>query len=123
MTTTWPVLLAAGLCLVGMSGAWVQAQSERGDPSNGRRVYEQHCLRCHGEKLDGRGPEALSLITPPPDLHSPSSRSKSDWELLVPIYHGVMFTPMHGFRDRLPYDQIRDALSYIRLMTAGGSQD
>jgi mono/diheme cytochrome c family protein len=123
MTAMWPVLLAAGLCLMGTSASWVQAQSERGDPSNGRQVYEQHCQRCHGDKLDGRGPEALSLITPPTDLNSPLSRSKSDWELLVPIYHGVMFTPMHGFRDRLPYDQIRDVLSYIRLMTAGGAQD
>ena len=123
MTATWPGLVAAGLCLVGVHASWVQAQSEWGDPSNGRQVYEQHCLRCHGEKLDGHGSEALSLIAPPTDLNSPLSRSKSDWELLVPIYHGVMFTPMHAFRDRLPYDQIRDALSYIRLMTAGGDPD
>jgi cytochrome c oxidase cbb3-type subunit 3 len=85
-----------------------------GSAERGQQVYEQHCLRCHGDKLDGRGPEAQSLILLPADLRSLSSRTKSDWELLVTIAHGVMYTPMHGFRGRLTEQQIRDVISYIR---------
>jgi hypothetical protein len=40
---------------------------------------------------------------------------------LVAIYHGVLFTPMHAFRDKLPYDDIRDVLSYIRQMAPYGN--
>jgi mono/diheme cytochrome c family protein len=39
---------------------------------------------------------------------------KSDWELLVTVSHGVMFSPMHGYRDVLSEQDIRDVVSYIR---------
>lgn len=109
-------IVLLSLCTLVMGSSWVWAQSERGDPQNGQMVYQEHCLRCHGEALDGKGPEAQYLILPPANLRSTESRAKTDWELLVPIYHGVMFTPMHGWRGRLTYEQIRDVLSYIRMM-------
>jgi mono/diheme cytochrome c family protein len=37
-------------------------------------------------------------------------------ELLVTISNGALFTPMHGFRDRLTDQQMLDVLSYIRSM-------
>jgi cytochrome c oxidase cbb3-type subunit 3 len=37
-------------------------------------------------------------------------------ELLVTISNGALFTPMHGFRDRLTDQQMLDMLSYIRSM-------
>ncbi len=110
-------VLIAGLC---MGSAAALAQSERGNPKQGEVVYKQQCLRCHGEKLDGHGPDAQWLIVPPANLLSLTSRAKEDWELLVSIYHGVLFTPMHGFRETLSYDQIRDVLSYIRFMAPYG---
>ncbi len=91
------------------------AQNRSGNPKHGQAVYEQLCLRCHGQKLDGRGPEAKFLTVPPADLQSLSSRTKSDWEMFITIAHGVMFTPMHGFRDVLSEQDIRDVLSYIRM--------
>ncbi len=109
-------IIGAALCFLVVGSSWVQAQSERGDPENGRLLYTQHCLRCHGETLEGNGPEAGSLILPPANLRSPEIRAKTDWELLIPIYHGVMFTPMHGWRGRMTYEQIRDVLSYIRTV-------
>ncbi len=104
------------ICALSLAGAKLSAQSERGDPEHGRLIYEQNCLRCHGQSLDGNGPDAPYLILRPADLTSPESRAKTDWELLVPIYHGVMFTPMHGWRGQLSYDDIRDVLSYIRTV-------
>ena len=90
------------------------AQTARGNPKAGEAIYKQHCLRCHGEKLDGNGPDARDLIVRPADLTSARSRTKSDWELLVPLTNGVLFTPMHSYRGKLSDEQMLDVLSYIR---------
>jgi len=90
------------------------AQTARGNPKAGEAIYKQHCLRCHGEKLDGNGPEARDLIVRPADLTANRSRTKSDWELLVPMANGVLFTPMHSYRGKLTDDQMLDVISYIR---------
>lgn len=105
--------VAVALLLI-FSGSWVIAENGRGNAARGKAIYERLCLRCHGAKLDGRGPEAEFLKIPPADLQSLSSRTKSDWELLIVISHGVMFTPMHGFRDVLSEQDTKDVLSYIR---------
>lgn len=100
--------------LIVFSGSWVIAETGTGSASRGKNIYEQLCLRCHGEKLDGHGPDAQYLKIAPANLQSLSTRTKSDWELLVVISHGVMFTPMHGFRDLLTEQDMKDVLSYLR---------
>ena len=110
------LIILIALSLLALGSSWAQAQSERGDPESGRLLYREHCLRCHGETLEGNGKDARLLIVPPANLRSPQVRAKTDWELLIPIYHGVMFTPMHGWRGRMTYEQIRDVLSYIRTV-------
>lgn len=102
--------------LVILVTSWALAQAARGNPKTGQAIYEQHCLRCHGDKLDGRGQEWKDLIVPPANLQSQLSRSKTDWELLVAISNGVLFTPMHSFRGKLTDEQMLDVLSYIRSM-------
>ncbi len=92
------------------------AQVIRGDNKAGQGVYEQQCLRCHGAKLDGKGPDSQDLIVQPANLRSQISRSKTDWELLVAISNGVLFSPMHSFRGKLTDQQMLDVLSYIRSM-------
>jgi cytochrome c oxidase cbb3-type subunit 3 len=67
--------------------------------------------------LDGNGPDSEDLIVRPADLQSRVTRSKTDWELLVAISNGVLFSPMHGFRGKLTDEQILDVLSYIRAMS------
>ncbi len=99
-----------------VSGSWGVAQERRGDPHNGQAVYEQHCLACHGDKLDGHGPTGAFLIVPPANFQSPKSRAKTDWELLMIISHGIAFSPMHAWREKLTDQQILDVLSYIRTV-------
>jgi mono/diheme cytochrome c family protein len=106
--------LGAVLVLLVASPAGI-AETGFGNPKRGKQIYEQLCARCHGVKLDGRGPEAPSLRSAPADLQSLSSRTKSDWELLIIISYGVMYTPMHGYRDVLTELDIRDVLSFIRM--------
>jgi len=95
----------------------VFAQIHRGDPKVGETVYQQKCVRCHGTDLDGNGPDSRDLIVQPANLQSALSRSKTDWELLVAISNGVLFSPMHSFRGRLTDEQMLDVLSYIRTIS------
>lgn len=106
------VALVAGLLLVLSSPS---GNAENGNPKRGQHIYERLCLSCHGPKLDGRGPHAPSLRSAPADLQSLSSRTKSDWELLIIISYGVMYTPMHGYGDLLTEQDIKDVLSFIRM--------
>lgn len=102
------------VALIFLATSMAAAQIARGNPKAGQAIYSQHCLRCHGEKLDGNGPDAQDLIVRPADLTSIRSRTKSDWELLVPLTNGVLFTPMHSYRGKLNDQQMLDVLSYIR---------
>ncbi len=111
-----PILTVAVIFLFATTSL-VSAQVIRGSPKAGQGVYEQQCLRCHGVKLDGNGPDSQYLIVRPADFRSQTSRSKTDWELLVAISNGVLFSPMHGFRGKLTDEQMLDVLSYIRSIS------
>ncbi len=82
----------------------------------GKAVYEQHCLRCHGAKGQGDGPEAKSLTIKPADFHSPESRMKSNGELLAKVVWGGVYSPMHGWGTRLSRKEIHSVIRYIRLL-------
>lgn len=97
-----------------MFGSWALAETRPPNPQVGGTIYQQHCLRCHGQAGDGLGPDARSLIVPPENLQSPRLRSKTDRELMLSISQGVLFSPMHGWRDHLSEQEMRDVLSYIR---------
>ena len=112
---TFSMICALGIVILGSS--WATGQTARGNPDAGQAVYEKHCLRCHGSTLDGKGPDSQDLIVRPANLQSQSSRTKTDWELLVTISNGVLFSPMHGFRGKLTDQQMMDVLSYIRSVS------
>lgn len=109
-------ILIVAFMLMSLLTSLALAQVIRGDAKAGQAVYEQQCLRCHGATLDGNGPDRTDLIIPPANFQSQQSRSKTDWELLVAISNGVLFSPMHSFRGKLTDQQILDVLSYIRSM-------
>ncbi len=109
---TFSVICALGIVILGSS--WAAGQTARGNPEAGQAVYEKQCLRCHGSKLDGKGPDSQDLIVRPANLQSQTSRTKTDWELLVTISNGVLFSPMHSFRGKLTDQQMLDVLAYIR---------
>ena len=109
---TFSVICA--LAVVALGSSWAAGQTARGNPEAGQAIYEKQCLLCHGNKLDGKGPDSQDLIVRPANLQSQASRSKTDWELLVTISNGVLFSPMHGFRGKLTDQQMLDVLSYIR---------
>ncbi|MBX3649021.1 MAG: cytochrome c [Rhodocyclaceae bacterium] len=110
-------LIPAGavLCVVVMSG-WIGAQEFRGNPDKGEAIYKAQCLRCHGRLGDGNGPDALQLIVQPKDFHTLQSRGRTDFELLIAISNGVLFSPMHSWRGRLKDQEMLDVIQYIRAL-------
>ena len=92
------------------------AQELFGNPQEGKVLYEKHCAHCHGSNGAGDGPDTQFLMVQPANFHSLESRSKTDWDLMTIITHGVAFSPMHGWADRLSEEQRWNVLRYIRLL-------
>ncbi len=109
--------IIGALCIIVLGSSLAIGQTVRGNPKEGQAIYEKNCLRCHGSQLDGKGPDSQDLIVRPANLQSSIVRSKTDWELLVTISNGVLFSPMHSFRGKLTDQQMLDVLSYIRAVT------
>ncbi len=93
-----------------------KAQEVMNNPVAGKILYRMHCLQCHGELGDGKGPEVGTLIVPPRDFHTPESTAKNEYELRSIIIWGLVFSDMHNWGFRLTPQEIRDLISYIRQL-------
>jgi ubiquinol-cytochrome c reductase cytochrome b subunit len=75
-------------------------------------LYRQSCLICHG--ADGRGLDMRAGMPAIPDFTSPMwQQGVSNPQLAVSILDGKG-TLMPAFRDRVPEDQARDLVAYVR---------
>jgi mono/diheme cytochrome c family protein len=113
------IVLIGVLWLTLFISSWTLAEtkfSHSPEPSipTGRTLYEQHCLRCHGVALDGKGPDAASLKVPPANFHLYLSRLKDDADLIKTIKEGRRFLGMHNWEDTFSDEQIHDLILYIR---------
>jgi cytochrome c oxidase cbb3-type subunit 3 len=106
------VVLLCGLTTLASSSIFAETRSV--NLKTGQKLYQQHCLKCHGARLDGKGPDAASLRMPPVDFHKYLSRVKSDLELEVTIRQGRKLTDMHEWDTLLTDQQIYDLIAYIR---------
>lgn len=77
------------------------AQDQTANVSMGKAIYEQHCVKCHGQVRRGDGPQAQWQMVRPANFHAQASRSKSDERLLSIIEYGLIFSPMHAWGDPL----------------------
>jgi mono/diheme cytochrome c family protein len=105
-----------GVLTIVLASSWVTAEVPLSNPKKGEAIYQQHCVRCHGMSGDGLGRDVKDLIVPPANFQALKSRSKTDMELLLAIKQGVLFSPMHGWGDRLSEQEVWDVLSYIRTL-------
>jgi mono/diheme cytochrome c family protein len=110
-----PALAALALALLtaGLAGG---APSLRGNPDEGRLIFEDRCASCHGRQGRGDGPQAPYLSPRPASLISAGTSVKSDAELLAVIAEGKARTAMPAWKDLLTEEQRRDVLAYIRTL-------
>jgi mono/diheme cytochrome c family protein len=105
------VLLCGLMIAITSSGL---AETPPGHPIQGQTLYQQHCLRCHGAKLDGNGPDAASLRVQPTNLQTYLMLARGAPELEAAIRQGRTLTPMHAWNAALTDEQVYDLVAYIR---------
>lgn len=73
--------------------------------AEGRRLYEKHCIACHGKAAKGGiGPD----LTVPSRMHG-----STDGEMFHVIADGVAGTAMKGFRNDLSDEMRWNLINYI----------
>src|SRR5215467_1939528 len=92
----------------------VLAETPPGNPGHGQTLYQQHCLRCHGGRLDGNGPDAPSLRLRPTNLRTYLMLDRGSSELERTIREGRKDTPMHSWSPVFTDQDIYDVVAYIR---------
>ncbi len=82
--------------------------------TQGESTYRAQCLKCHGEKGDGKGHEHMKIK--PADLRTEGVQDKSDEQLYNSIAFGVGHKEYaHAFAERgLSAKQIAEVVTYIR---------
>ncbi|MGQ0667809.1 MAG: c-type cytochrome [Nitrospiraceae bacterium] len=92
------------------------AVSKERDQVNGREIYVNTCIRCHG--IDGKGALGIKLVPPPADLSSPAVQNRLDGTLFRRIHEGKPNTAMGAWKHTLSDEEIWDVLAYARTLKA-----
>lgn len=104
------VVLATGLCLVGITAGAVGAQ-------DATQQYDKNCKVCHGPSGKGDGP-AGKMLKPPPADFATVLKGKADADIAKAIKDGGKAvgksTAMPAFGSKLTDDQINAIVAYVK---------
>lgn len=84
------------------------------DPRNGKSLFEQHCVLCHGPRGKGDGLEIAGAEVA--DLSSAATQRRLNVDLIKTIHDGRPGKVMPSWKLRLSDKQIHDVLAYIRTL-------
>ena len=113
-------IIAAAAAALAVSHQKVQAQQ-----SQGRTVYEKHCVECHGENGKGDGPAAYFLTPRPRDLTTGNYKIRStetgsvptDEDLIRSVRQGLYGTAMPAWDRVLSDAEIHDVVDHVKTMS------
>ena len=105
--------LVSGLLFGVVVQEYAERKVESGDVARGKTVFVRYCTGCHGPEGGGDGYRFLRGPDPA-NLTSPSTRKKSDAELLKTIHDGKPNMP--PWNVRLSDEESRDVLAYVRTL-------
>ena len=77
------------------------------DPANGRKIYERHCIMCHGEN-------GKNVMAGAANFRRGQGLFKSDYQLMERIKKGNKACP--AYLGILKEQQIFDVIAYIRTL-------
>lgn len=124
-TGTTPVLPAASSKAVTASTTPApKGPLLKGNISNGRPLYEQNCVACHGAAGDGKGPRAAVIVPKPRSFVSVEARAAFSRPLLVlTITQGKRGTGMPAWEKVLTPQEIADVAEYVfqRFISPSGN--
>ncbi|HQU83119.1 MAG TPA: c-type cytochrome [Pyrinomonadaceae bacterium] len=94
--------------------AYLLAQNKVPSLNSGQEIYQNLCMRCHGEKGDGHGQIATYLDPYPRDFTNAGfMNSKTEERLMTSIKTGVPGTSMPAWAKVLNDQQVKSVLDYI----------
>jgi cytochrome c6 len=96
--------LLSGFCLFMLASSGVHAGT---DPEAGANTFLTYCSGCHGK-------EGFAAYEHAPSFSMGERLQKDDRELLQSVLKGK--NEMPPWRDKLPVQDLRNAIAYIRLM-------
>jgi mono/diheme cytochrome c family protein len=116
---THEMIIIVVLCAVVLGTALV---AHAADAEQGKKLYGQFCVTCHGESGKGDGAAAAALNPKPRDHTDKEYMSKmSDDDMLKVIKNGgasVGKSPlMPPWGASLKDDQIQDIIAYVRTLS------
>jgi mono/diheme cytochrome c family protein len=82
--------------------------------SEGKKIYTQYCVTCHGDKGKGNGIAAPGLSRPPADHTSDFVQNQTDGALFWIIREGN--NPMPTYKTVLTETQRWQVVNYIRTL-------
>ena len=95
------------IALLGAAPALVAAPASAGDIFEGRRLYNEHCTRCHAEN-------GAPLLPGAPDFRRGEGLDAREAELLRSIRYGNRLMP--GYETVLREREMLDVLVYLRSL-------
>jgi mono/diheme cytochrome c family protein len=86
---------------------------------DGRKLFQESCAICHGERGDGQGVRASAFATPPRDFTNAAwQRSTSPSRVFRAIRDGLPGTAMPAWR-ALGDDSLVDLTAYVLSLRGG----
>ena len=123
-----PLAFAAGSCRAhesGLPAVYEEMQvpaRELASPDiqrQGRVIYRERCLACHGEHADGKGSLGGALRPPPTDLTDSAWQARTDERhVYYAIAEGGHGKPMPPWKATLSPGEIWSLVAYIRTLVA-----
>jgi mono/diheme cytochrome c family protein len=80
----------------------------------GERVYQAHCLSCHGPMGLGNGPLARKLRRPPSAFMVSLATSHTDGDLFYWIQYGKAGTAMPAFTEYVSLEDTWHVINYLQ---------
>lgn len=105
--------LVGGLFFGTVAQGLADPDAQSGDVARGKTLFVRFCTGCHGPEGGGDGYKFLSGPDPA-KLTSPSTKKKSDAELLKTIHDGKQNMPPWNIR--LSKKESEDVLAYVRTL-------
>jgi mono/diheme cytochrome c family protein len=105
------MLIATMTLVLGGGLAWGE------DVAQGKQLYAQHCVACHGLKGKGNGPSGKALNPKPTDFTT-ATPNEEEWFKATKLGTKAIgkSSGMEGYAAKLTDEQIRDVLAYVKTL-------
>ena len=105
----------------GMTSILIAENPVRADAASlqqGKQIYADNCLACHGQSGAGDGPVGISLKPPPSNLQIQLKAKYSDGQLFDLITRGIPSSTMPGFGMNLSEQDRWNVINYIETFAS-----